>query len=146
MRSKFRSATSPYKRPPLRSPASQVRFVKPLIGLKSPARRSARRLVFEVRNRYSEIKMVLRKGLVNWSVQVCDLALQAPPLRSPASQVRFVKPLIGLKSPVRRSARRLVFEVRNRYSEIKMVLRKGLEPLHLAAHAPQACVSTNSTT
>ncbi len=27
-----------------------------------------------------------------------------------------------------------------------LVLRKGLEPLHLSAHAPQACVSTNSTT
>ena len=28
----------------------------------------------------------------------------------------------------------------------KMVLRAGLEPARLAAHAPQACVSTNSTT
>jgi len=27
-----------------------------------------------------------------------------------------------------------------------MVLRMGLEPIHLSAHAPQACVSTNSTT
>ena len=27
-----------------------------------------------------------------------------------------------------------------------MVLRKGLEPLRLTAHAPQTCVSTNSTT
>ncbi len=27
-----------------------------------------------------------------------------------------------------------------------MVLRVGLEPTRLAAHAPQACVSTNSTT
>ena len=29
---------------------------------------------------------------------------------------------------------------------LKMVLRKGLEPLRLTAHAPQTCVSTNSTT
>jgi hypothetical protein len=28
----------------------------------------------------------------------------------------------------------------------KVVLRKGLEPLRLTAHAPQTCVSTNSTT
>lgn len=28
----------------------------------------------------------------------------------------------------------------------EMVLRKGLEPLRLSAHAPQTCVSTNSTT
>ena len=27
-----------------------------------------------------------------------------------------------------------------------MVREKGLEPSHLAAHAPKACVSTNSTT
>ena len=27
-----------------------------------------------------------------------------------------------------------------------MVLGKGLEPLRLTAHAPQTCVSTNSTT
>ncbi len=26
------------------------------------------------------------------------------------------------------------------------VLRKGLEPLHLAVHAPQTCLSTNSNT
>ena len=34
----------------------------------------------------------------------------------------------------------------NSYLRIELVLRKGLEPLHLSAHAPQACVSTNSTT
>lgn len=36
------------------------------------------------------------------------------------------------------------FPKNNRPMEV--VLRKGLEPLCLAAHAPQACVSTNSTT
>ena len=40
-------------------------------------------------------------------------------------------------SPVRASANRL---------PVGMVLRKGLEPLRLTAHAPQTCVSTNSTT
>ena|ERR1700690_2492552 len=39
-------------------------------------------------------------------------------------------------------------EIRNslRGNTFNMVLRKGLEPLRLTAHAPQTCVSTNSTT
>jgi CheY-like chemotaxis protein len=36
--------------------------------------------------------------------------------------------------------------IRSSCSERRMVLRAGLEPAHLTAHAPQACVSTNSTT
>ena len=34
-----------------------------------------------------------------------------------------------------------------KYSQhLDLVLKTGLEPVSLAAHAPQTCVSTNSTT
>lgn len=67
----------------------------------------------------SEIKMMLRKGLVRLSPQVCalndtfpqnppsfgvdpcDLALRAPHLRSPARRDPSVEPSIGFKSPIR---------------------------------------------
>ena len=46
-------------------------------------------------------KMVLRKGLANLPVRVCDLAYGAPsPLAAAPS--RSVKPSIGFSSPIRR--------------------------------------------
>lgn len=55
------------------------------------------------------------------------------------SQVFYIDAPDGLPAEAPRGSEGLLA-----YDE--MVLRKGLEPLCLAAHAPQACVSTNSTT
>ena len=43
-------------------------------------------------------------------------------------------------------AKEIVAELRSGKGFLKLVLRRGLEPLHLSAYAPQAYVSTNSTT